>query len=171
VTTRRLTPEEAAAALANAAPIPAGKGPRRLARSSIAGWSVDGEPVEIAISTSTRTLLVIVSIHCEGCRDLVGLVRDGIDGFEVVGVMRSPAGPLPDPGVSAFVGRGGTWVLGDDAFDLLDAFAAPFFCVVDAAGVVVEGVALGAEHVREHCQCVLEGSPRPDSVRLTIEPT
>lgn len=170
MTTRRLTPGEAAAALANAAPIPAGKGPRRLARSSVVGWSVDGRPVAIPISSPT--LFVVASIDCEGCRELVGLVRDGLAGFDVVGAMRMPAGPLPDPGVSAFVGDRGTWVLGDDAFDLLDAFAAPFFCVVDATcDVLVEGVALGAGHVRDHCTRVLEGSPRPDSVRLTSEST
>jgi hypothetical protein len=167
---RRLTPAEAAAALATAAPIPAGKGQRRLARGTVDGWRPDGTPVSMPFTSVT--LVVMVSMDCAGCRDLVGLVRDGIEGLDVVGAIRLPPGPLPDAALSGYLGDGGSWVLGDDAFDLLDAIAAPFFSVVSAScDVIVEGVALGAQHVRDHCERVLAGSPRPDTVRLTTEPT
>ena len=36
------------------------------------------------------TLVVMVSMDCAGCRDLVGLVREGIEGLDVVGAIGLP---------------------------------------------------------------------------------
>jgi hypothetical protein len=166
--TRRLTPEEAAAALANATPIPTHRGIRTV-RTAFRGMDVDGLPTSVQITGPT--VVVALSTTCEGCRDLADVVRTGVEGFEVVGVLRSPSGQVTPSDVLAFVGSTGRWVLGDDAFEALDIRSAPFFCVLDATGDVhLEGVALGRAHVEAHLARVLGGSPKPDAVRLRTPP-
>ncbi len=110
------------------------------------------------------SLVVFLSTTCDGCRDLACLVREGVGGVSVLGVLRVPPGGLPSGELSSFVGAKGRWLVGDDAFEAYEVSSAPFFVIVDAAGdVVVEGVALGRRDVAEHCARVLAGAP--DAVR------
>ena len=97
-----------------------------------------GTPVQL--HPHGQTLVLFLSTSCDGCRDLAALVREGVAGFRVAGVLRAPESGLPDQAVDAFVGDRGEWVLGDDPFAALDVRSAPFFCVLDATGaIVVEG--------------------------------
>jgi hypothetical protein len=164
--TRRLTGEEAAAVMARAVPIPSGVDGRvRAPRRTLAGVGLDGCAVDVELQGPC--VVVFLSTTCDGCKDLVSLVRDGAEGFEVLGVLRVPETGLPDPDVSEFCGPEGTWLLGDDTFAALDVRAAPFFCIVDADGqVAVEGVAFGRSHVEGHCADVARGEPRPDVIRF-----
>ncbi len=166
--TRRLTPEEAAAAMASATPIPSGRAASRTVRTTLVGEDPGGRSVRVLVDHPT--LVVVLSTTCDGCRDLAELVGDGSSSVAVLGVLRSPVGGLPDDEVAALCGTGGRWVLGDDPFEALDVRAAPYFCLVDAHGtVVVEGVAFGRSHVEAHVERALEGRPRPDAVRLAPE--
>jgi hypothetical protein len=116
------------------------------------------------------SLVVFLSTTCDACSDLASLVREGAVGFSVLGVLRVPTGGLPSDETSSFVGSGGRWLLGDDAFEAFEVSSAPFFCIIDAAGtLVVEGVAFAESHVEDHCARVLAGEPRPDAVRLVDE--
>lgn len=116
-------------------------------------------------------MVLALSTTCDGCRELADVVRGGIAGFEVLGLLRRPPGPLASSDVAAFTGTTGRWVLGDDGFDALDVGSAPFFCVLDGTGdVLVEGVAFGRAHLEEHCARVRSGAPKPDSVRLRPSP-
>jgi hypothetical protein len=118
------------------------------------------------------TLVVFLSTTCDGCRDLAEMVRAGIEGIDVLGVLRRPASGLPDADVDVFVGGEGAWLCGDDPFEALDVRSGPYFCLLDATGAVaVEGVAFGRAHVEEHVAHALEGAPRPDVVRLSPEAT
>jgi hypothetical protein len=114
--------------------------------------------------------VVFLSTSCDACQDLAHLVREGVGGFSVLGVLRVPTGGLPSEAISSFVGSEGRWLLGDDAFGAFEVRSAPFFCILDAAGsLVVEGVAFGGGHVADHCARVLAGAPEPDTVRLIAE--
>jgi hypothetical protein len=167
--TRRLSEEEAAAALARATPIPASRRAPRQLRTSLQGLDPSGAPT--AIQLAAPSLLVFLSTSCDGCRDLAQLVREGATGFEVVGLLRAPPGGLPCEEVSGFVGTQGRWLLGDDAFEAFEVQKGPFFCILDESGsLVLEGVAFGRTHVAEHCARVLAGVPVPDAVRLRAEP-
>jgi hypothetical protein len=166
--TNRLTPEEAAAAFASATPIPTGRGPR-MVRTTFHGVDAGGTAVSVRITGPT--VVVALSTTCDGCRDLAEVVRGGVEGFEVLGVLRPPRESVTSTDVAVFVGSTGHWVIGDDAFEALDITSAPFFCVLDASGACqVEGVALGRAHVEEHLVRVLAGTPKPDSVRLASSP-
>jgi hypothetical protein len=168
--TPRLTPEEAAAAVASATPIPSGRPAARPVRTSFEGEDLDGRPVRVALDEPT--LVVLLSTTCDGCRDLAELVRSGSPHLAVLGVLRAPVGGLPDAATTAFAGSAGRWVLGDDAFVALDVVSAPYFCLIDVRGsCVVEGVAFGRSHVEAHVVRALEGHPRPDAVRLRPENT
>jgi hypothetical protein len=162
--TRRLTPREAAEAIASATPIPSGRAPRRV-RTTLEGAGLDGRPTQVSLDV--LTLVVVLSTTCDGCRDLAELVRCESPAVAVLGVLRAPPGGLPDAEVEAFTGTAGRWVLGDDPFDALDVRSAPYFCLVDKDGdVVVEGVAFGRSHLEAHVARALQGEPRPDAVRL-----
>jgi hypothetical protein len=168
--TRRLSDDEAAAALARAEPLPADVRPRQLSRSTIEGVAPSG--LGAMVHLTGATLVVFASTTCEGCKDLADLVREGVDGFSVVGALRAPKEGLPDGEVGAFVGDRGVWLLGDDAFSAFDVRSAPFFCILDSDGeLVVEGVALGRAHVEGHCADVASGTPRPDAIRLSLDPS
>jgi hypothetical protein len=168
--TRRLTPEEAAAVLASATPIPSGRAPSRTVRTTLDGEDPTGRASQRSLSVPT--LVVFLSTTCDGCSDLAELVRRGDGTTEVLGVLRRPAAGLPDGAVDAFVGHGGAWLLGDDPFDALDVRSAPYFCLLDAKGtVLIEGVAFGSTHVEDHVARALAGRPTPDAVRLTPEST
>jgi hypothetical protein len=122
----------------------------------------------IVLPIGAPTLVLALATTCDGCVELAGVVRDGVDGFVVVGLLRPPDGGLPDPGVDRFVGPSGHWVLGDSAFASLGVTSAPFFCVLDEhRTVLVEGVAFGRAHLVEHCARALAGRPTPDAVRLS----
>jgi hypothetical protein len=165
--TERLTPEEAASVLERARPIPTQRGPRQV-RTTFEG--VDPAGARTSVQIAGPTVVLALSTTCDGCRELAEVVADGIEGFDVVGLLRSPSEP-PPAGEGTLWGRGGRWVLGDDALDALDISSAPFFVVVDATGdVLVEGIALGRAHLDEHLARVLAGAPRPDSVRLHPDP-
>ena len=166
--TRRLSEEEASAALWRATPLPSGHDVPRMARRTLGGLDPTG--VESEVHLDGPTVVVFVSTTCDGCRDLARLVREGVDGFAVLGALRIPPGGLPSDETSRFMDGEGHWILGDDAFDAFQVRSAPFFCILDATGsIVVEGVAFGASHVTEHCARVIAGEPRPDSVRLIPE--
>jgi len=165
--TRRLSKEEAAAALGRAVPIASEHRPRRP-RSVLQGVDPLGAVTESRLAGAS--LVVFLSTTCDGCRDLADLVREGVEGFDVLGVLRVPTGGLPDDGISSFVGTGGRWILGADAFEAFEVRAAPFFCILDATGTLaVEGVALGASHVADHCARVLAGPTPPYAVRPVAE--
>jgi hypothetical protein len=166
--TRRLSKEEAAAALSRAVPIPEGRRAPRRPRTALRGLDPRGVPREARLEVPG--LVLFLSTTCDGCRELAELVREGVAGCDVIGALRLPPEGLPSEATASFIGDGGRWLLGDDAFDAFDVRAAPFFCVIDAAGsVAVEGVAFGRGHVVEHCGRVLAGAPRPDAVRLDPE--
>ena len=117
------------------------------------------------------TVVLFLSTTCDGCAELAGLVRSGIDGYATVGMLRAPDAGLPDDAVTAFVGAGGRWLVGDAAFDAFDVRSGPFFCVIDARGeTVLEGIAFGSEQVAGHCAAVANGTSTPDAVRLTTDP-
>jgi hypothetical protein len=161
--TRRLSKEEAAAALRRAVPIASERRPRRP-RSVLQGHDPLGAVIEARLAGAS--LVVFLSTTCDGCLDLAGLVREGVEGFDVLGVLRAPTDGLPDDGISSFVGTGGRWIVGDDAFEALEVRAAPFFCILDATGTLaVEGVALGASHVADHCARVLAGPTPPHAIQ------
>jgi hypothetical protein len=161
---RRLTPAEAAAALVAAIPIDERRPPRRV-RTTIEGVDLHGDRERLCVTSPT--LVVFVSTTCDGCVELVGLVRTHDLPLGVVGALRAPASGLPDAGITRFTGTSGRWVLGDEAFEAFEVSSAPYFCLVDGEGtVIVEGVALGRAHVEDHVRRALEGRPRPDSVRL-----
>lgn len=165
---KRLDPDEAAAALARAIPIPTHR-PARVVHGPLRGIDVAGEPA--AFPLAGTTLVVFCSTTCDGCRDLAGLVAEGAPGVVVVGAMRTPTTGLPDADVTAFTAGGGRWLLGDEAFVVLGVHAAPFFSIIDADGAVaVEGVALGRAHVESHVVDALAGTPRADAIWLTPEP-
>jgi len=165
---RRLDPDEAAAVIAGATPIPSARPPRVL-RASIAGRDPSGSPVECAL-TEGRWLVIFSSTTCDGCSQLAGLVADGTPGIAVLGAMREPESGLPDDAVSAFTAMGGRWVLGDAPFAALGVHAAPFFCVLEHGTVVLEGIPLGRAHVEAHVARTLSGRPLPDAVWLTPDP-
>jgi len=166
VTPRRLTPDEAAAVLASATPIPSGREPARSVRTTLVGEDPRGRSQRATLDRPT--LVLFLSTTCDGCADLAELVRRGADGIAVLGVLRRPAHGLPDDDVDTFVGSGGAWLCGDDPFEALDVRAGPYFCLVDAAGdVVVEGVAFGRTHVEDHVARARAGRSRPDATRLT----
>jgi hypothetical protein len=165
--TRRLSKEEAAAALGRAVPI-ASERRVRQPRSVLQGLDPLGAVIEARLVGAS--LVVFLSTTCDGCRDLAGLVREGVEGFDVLGVLRVPTDGLPDDGISSFVGTKGRWILGDDAFEAFEVRAAPFFCILDATGSLgVEGVALAASHVADHCARVLAGPTPPGVLRPVAE--
>jgi hypothetical protein len=164
VTSRRLTPEEAAAVLARAEPLDAGRPAGRRVRSPLRGRAPDGDELEVGLDT--KTVVLLLSTSCDGCRDLAELVAAGVDGAATVGVLRPATDALPDAVIDTFTGAGGCWLLGDDPFDALAVHATPFFCVVDAGSIVVEGVAFGRAHVEAHVVRALAGEPQPDAVWL-----
>jgi hypothetical protein len=159
-----LTPEDAAAVLASATPIPTGR-PGRTTATSFGGVDAHGEPVVVRIAAPS--VFLALSTSCDGCQELASIVVDGIEGFEVLGLLRPARDEASQAQMTAFTQRGGRWVVGDEGFDALDAGSPPFFCVVEPSGlVVVEGVAFGREHLESHLARVRAGAPRPDSVRL-----
>jgi hypothetical protein len=163
--TRRLTPEEAAAALASAEPIPAGRAPARAVRRAFHGEDPEGR--HTAVEIDEPTLVVFLSTTCDGCRDLADLVRDDALPIAVLGVLRAPAGEVTAAAIRAFTGASRRWLLGDDPFDALEVRGGPYFCLLDGRGtVVVEGVAFGRAHVEAHVATALDGRPAPDAVRL-----
>lgn len=166
--TRRLSEEEAAAASARATPIPAGHRAPRRPRTALRGLDPRGADLETQLDGAS--LVVFLSTTCDGCRDLARLVREGVSGLSVLGVLRVPPGGLPSEAITSFVGDEGRWLLGDDPFEAFEVRSAPFFCILDATGtLVVEGVAFGANHIEDHCARVLAGVSRPDTVRLVAE--
>lgn len=160
--TRRLSADEAAAVAARAVPIPSGAAARAIGPEALCGTDPTGSPMVVALGRPT--VLVFVKQDCDGCIELAQLVRDGIEGFEVVGVLRELPGP------DAAIGHrrdDGTWLVGPGAFDVMAVTSAPFFVVLDEARrVVVEGVALGRDHLVAHCARAAAGESRPDVVRL-----
>ena len=163
--TRRLTKHEAAAAAASAIPIPSGQPPDRSVRTALVGEDPAGH--RASASLEAPTLVLFLSMTCDGCADLADLVRNGIPDAAVLGVLRRPVGGLPDVEVDAFVGDGGRWLLGDDPFLALDIRSGPFFCLIGEGGsVLIEGVAFGATHVGAHVVDAIAGRPRPDAARL-----
>jgi hypothetical protein len=166
--TRHLSEEEAAAAVARATPIAPGRPAPRRPRSVLTGLDPTGAPVGARLEGPS--LVLFLSTSCDGCADLAQMVREGTAGFDVLGVLRVPPGGLPSEEVATFVGAGGRWLLGDDAFEAFDVYKGPFFSVVDETGrLVVEGVALGRDHVVEHCANALAGVPEPGGLRLRAE--
>jgi len=162
---KRLTKDEAAAAVASAMPIPSGQPPGRSVRTAFEGEHPAGH--RTSASLDATSLVLFLSTTCDGCVDLAGLVRRGLPDAAVLGVLRRPLGGLPDAHVDAFVGDGGRWLVGDDPFVALDVRSAPFFCLIGAEGtVLIEGVAFGAAHVEAHVDDALAGRPRPDAGRL-----
>jgi hypothetical protein len=134
----------------------------------LTGLDLTGAPV--ATRLEGPSLVLFLSTSCDGCVDLAQLVREGTEGFDVLGVLRVPPGGLPSEEVGTFVGTEGRWLLGDDAFEAFDVNKGPFFCVVDETGrLAVEGVALGRDDVTEHCARVLAGAPEPGVLRLRPE--
>lgn len=164
----RLTPEEAATVLARAEPIPTGRGARRV-KASFGGLDPAGAPTVVHLERAT--VVVALSTTCDGCRELSSLVAAGVPDFDVVGILRPPRPPVSRSDLAAFTAAGGRWVVGDEAFEVLDAGAPPFFCVIGSDGdVVVEGVTFGRGHLDEHLARVRAGAPRPDAARPTPPP-
>jgi hypothetical protein len=147
-------------------PIPTGREGRGV-RTELVGATPSGTAT--AWSRTSLGLVLFLSTTCDGCRDLAELVRSGIGGFDVLGVLRAPVGGLPSVAIDEFVGHSGHWLIGDDPFLALDVRSAPFFCIVEEACVQLEGVAFGALHVAEHCERYLAGTVRPDAVRIDPE--
>lgn len=161
---RRLDPEEARRVLERAEPIPTRRAPDRPAPAALVGRDLAGDAT--CRPLSSPTVVLFLSTTCEGCRDLASVVRDGAPGFHVLGVLRAPRGGLPSADLAGFAGGGGDWLVGDEPFVALEVSSAPFFCVVDGAVVLLEGVAFGAGHLAAHLERLRAGSPRPDAVRL-----
>jgi hypothetical protein len=156
--------------LATARPIPPGRLPARGVRTTLSGHDPTGRPMRRSLDTPT--LVVFLATTCDGCHDLAELVRSGVAGIEVLGVLRRPSSGLPDAEVDAFIGSSGAWLCGDDPFEALDIRSGPYFCLLDATGtVVVEGVAFGRAHVEEHVAHAVAGRPRPDAFRLSPDET
>jgi|GEM_PF-3539001 len=167
--TRRLSEQEAAAALARAVPISSGMPMPRRPRLVLHGVDPSGATLEVRLKG--LSLVAFLSTTCDGCRELARLVREGVSGFEVLGVLRAPTDGLPNEEASSFMGEAGRWLLGDDPFAAFEVRAAPFFSILDADGrLVVEGVAFGESHVIDHCARVLARTPRPDADHLGAEP-
>jgi hypothetical protein len=152
--------------LHDAVPIATGRG-GRVVRTDLVGVTPSG--VATSWTRSSRVLVLFLSTTCDGCRDLAELVRSGLDGFDVLGVLRTPVDGLPAVAIDEFVGGSGHWLVGDDPFVALDVRSAPFFCIVEGSRVLLEGVAFGTQHVREHCERLLAGTGAPESVRLDAE--
>lgn len=160
----RLSPEEAASALAGAEPVPTRRGSRQV-RTAFEGFDPSGTPITVRVTGPT--VVLALSMTCDGCRELADVVREGVAGLDVVGILRLPREKEDRGAVIAYVGKSGRWVLGDDGFEAIDVRSAPFFCVLDERGeVLVEGVAFGKAHLIEHCARALAGVPEPDAVRL-----
>src|SRR5271168_2002612 len=83
----RLSPEAAAAVLVSASPIPIGR-PGRTTATSLGGIDLQG--VDITVRIASKTVVLALSTSCDGCRELAAVVADGIDGFEVLGLLRAP---------------------------------------------------------------------------------
>lgn len=144
--TRRLGDADAEAVLASASPLLEDRAQRVVASRALRGVDPSGAPVEATLGP--RTLLVFVKLDCDGCHELAGLVRDGLEGCDVLGAMRVPGGGLPDARVDELTGARGRWLLGEEPFEALDVRSAPFFCVLDGdRRVVVEGIAFSRADV------------------------
>jgi hypothetical protein len=161
----RLDPSEAARAIAAARPVPSEGPAGRRVRTSFEGRDLDGRLQRVELHPPS--LVLLLKPHCDGCVELAALVREGVTGAEVLGVLPDPAGSLPDAASDELAGAGGRWLLGADAFSALSVRSGPFFCVVDGGGcVAVEGVAFGRAQVEDHLTRALAGAARPDDVRL-----
>lgn len=137
-------------------PAPAG----RTVSLPVLGHDLEGAPASIA--PGRRHLLVFVSPDCDGCRDLVALVERGqVLGVDVTGVLRRPAGGLPDPELAAFGARGGRWFVDEAAHGALQVRKGPYWCLLDERGAVLaEGLPLGEGDAEAGCRAALlaEGS-------------
>lgn len=158
----RLDPESAAEVLKRAEPIPvdrpAVQAPRVLHGVDLAGSA-------LVVQLDRPTVAIFLSTGCDGCDELAALVRAGVDGFQVVGVLRPLSGE-PDEARRAFAGTGGTWLVGDEPFEALQVRTAPFFSVVADGVVVCEGIGFGASNLLEHLDRVRAGNPGSDLRRL-----
>jgi len=140
--------------VARAEQLAAPGGPRRAGVRQICGSDPKGRPSDVALRGLTA--VVFVKTDCDGCAELAALVRDGIDGIDVIGAVRAPRRGLPDAELDALLGDRGRWVVGDQAFDSLDVRGAPFFCVLDANGdVLTEGLAFGRADIEARCAAAL----------------
>ncbi|HLK45657.1 MAG TPA: hypothetical protein VKT18_06690 [Acidimicrobiales bacterium] len=158
----RLDPEAAAEVLARAEPIPTER-PAVQAPRGLSGVDLSGSSLSVPLDRPT--VVLFVATGCDGCDELVALVRAGVDGFQVVGVLR-PSTHEPEEARRAFTGTGGTWLVGDEPFEALQVRSAPFFSVVVDGAVVCEGVGFGAAHLLGHLDRIRAGSPAPDLRRL-----
>lgn len=160
----RLSPEDAVAVLASATAIPTGR-PGRTTATSFTG--VDPHGAAVVVRIAAPSAILALSTSCDGCQDLAAVVAEGVEGFDVFGLLRPARDESSRAQVAAFTRHGGRWVIGHEGFDALEIASPPFFCVLDESGlVVVEGVAFGREHLEAHLARARAGVPRPDSVRL-----
>lgn len=115
--------------------------------------------------SSDSTLVLFLSSGCDACGELAELVRDGVDGLGVWGVLRES----DEAGAHRWVGE--HWVVSDRAFEHFDVGAGPFFCLVEPDGTVrAEGVAIGAAYVVEQARRAAAGLASGAPARLRPSP-
>lgn len=160
----RLTPEQAAAVLGRAVPIPASRG---ASSTKPAPFVLDQPNHHQRVDVEAldhRVLLLFVSANCEGCTEVLTWPRDPVffglaASDEVVVVVRSAA-ECDELG-------GDLWV-SEAAFGACQVSGAPFFVLLDPAfvSVATEGVIWGLDSVTGALARAIEGAPSVEVGRL-----
>ena len=172
---QRLSRDEAQRVLDTVVPIPIERGASPIPRRAIEGADLTGKECVIALDTTTiGTLLLFLSLRCQGCDDLFAALSDHNDfgvsaDEEIVVVVKT----LNEGEEEELLARLGTicCVVSHQAFDDYGVSGPPFFTFIDPAksSVATEGVAWGVDSIKNAVQEAKQGEVRLESVRLSLE--